>query len=561
MAKQKKNKQSKTVSPEVYQLLLRGTQLFDAGELQQAEQVFLSVLQQDAKNPDANYLLGIIANRFGQNEVALKRLQKAIKISPKVSQIYTNLGIVLKEMGQLTKAIQNFNKAILLSPKNGSAYNNLAGCYQDQGKLLEADQAYEKAIQYCFFPAYSNRLLLTNYRIDIEQADVLEMHQKWDAFYLSQHLENTKNYTFSKPKGRIKIGYVSPDFNAHSVSYFFEPLLDHYDRTKFEVYCYYASSRIDDTTIRFKEKADHWRSLVKLKDKQAADLIFQDQIDILVDMTGHTGVNRLGIFTYQAAPIQMTWLGYPNTTGLKAMQYRISDEIADPADDIAYCSEQVLRLPSGFLSYKGNSNVVPSPISPCQNNGYFTFGSFNNLRKVNDEVIAAWSAILESVPNSRMLIKSKQFAFVEVKQRFLKLFKEQGISANRLILRDRIEGQEAHLKLYDEVDLALDTFPYNGTTTTCEALWMGVPTLTYTGKLHAARVSASILKHANLDEFIATDLNDYVKKAQLFAEDPEVLTTLRPVIRDNLLKSELCNEKGFTKNMEHAFLTAIDNLA
>jgi len=560
MTKQKKNKQSKSVSPEMYQLLLRGTALFDAGELQQAEQVFLTVLQQDAKNPDANYLLGIIANRFGQNEVALKRLQKAIKVSPKVSQIYTNLGIVLKELGQLTKAIQNFNKAILLSPKNGSAYNNLAGCYQDQGKLLEADQAYAKAVQYGFFPAYSNRLLLTNYRIDIDQAVVLDMHQKWDAFYLTQALENTKNYTFSKPKGRIRLGYVSPDFNAHSVSYFFEPLLDHYDKSKFEVYCYYASSHIDDTTRRLQEKADHWRSLVKLKDKQAADLIFQDKIDILVDMTGHTGINRLGIFTYQAAPIQMTWLGYPNTTGLTAMQYRITDEIADPADDNAYCSEQVLRLPSGFLSYKGNANVAPNPISPCQTNGYFTFGSFNNLRKVNEEVIAAWSAILKSTPNSRLLIKSKQFAFVEVKQRFLKLFKAQGVPANRLILRDRIENQEAHLKLYDEVDLALDTFPYNGTTTTCEALWMGVPTLTYTGKLHAARVSASILKHANLDDFIANDLNDYIDKAQYFAENTEALSALRPTIRATLLASELCNAKGFTKNMEQAFLSAIERL-
>ncbi len=561
MKKQKTTKPAKTMSPEIYQLLIDGVKLFEAGEFKQAESVLIQILRQDKKHADANYILGIIASRLGQYDRAEKRLRKAIQLSPNASKIYNDLGLVLKQMGQLAKATESFQKAIELGPENGYAYNNLAFIYHDIGKLSEADQAYKKAIQCGTFPAFSNRLLHLNYLIDIEQTEVLEAHQDWDAYYQSNHPNKQKNYSSSKPtKRQIKVGYVSPDFNTHSVAYFFEPLLDCHDRSKFEVYCYYANTTIDETTLRFKEKADYWRSLSKLNDQQAADLIYKDGIDILVDLSGHTKGNRLGVFTHRPASIQMTWLGYPNTTGLTAIQYRLVDSVTDPESQVSHCSEQLIRLPNGFLCYRGNKNIAISPVLPSQKKDYFTFGSFNNLRKVNNQVIEAWSAILHSVPNSRLLIKSKEFEFIEVKQRLLKLFKAQGITSNRLMLIDRIESQEAHLKLYDEVDLALDTFPYNGTTTTCEALWMGVPTLTFLGDHHASRVSASILKHSGLSEFVADDLESYIKKARQLAENTEKLSALRPTFREIMLGSDLCDAQGFTDEVEKVFLQAIEKL-
>jgi predicted O-linked N-acetylglucosamine transferase (SPINDLY family) len=556
----KKNKASAQLPPELQRELIEGYKLLDNDQYEASEHKLRLVLTHAPKNFDANYMMGLITKHYRNFEVSRRFLDKAIKAKPQMANAHSELGEVLKSVGQLKQAIWSFNRAINLEPKSGIYHNNLAGAYMDQGSLLQAKQSYLEAIKLGFYSAYSNLLLLTNYGLDLSMTEVFELHKGWDRFYQSLEGFQTKSFEFDYQHKKLRIGYVSPDFNQHSVSYFFAPLLDRHDSEKFEIYCYYSQTRIDETTRRFMEKADYWRSIPKVTDINAAQQIAEDEIDILVDLSGHTGGNRLGIFAIKPAPIQVSWLGYPNTTGLKAIDYRLTDDVADPEDnnEDGFYSEARIRLPTGFLCYRGDTAVALSEQPPCLEKGHITFGSFNNLRKVTDEVIAAWSAILKRVPDSQLLIKSKQFAFDEIKKGIIKKFNEHDIKRNRLILMDRLEQVDQHLSLYNQVDIALDTFPYNGTTTTCEALWMGVPTLTILGDCHAARVSASILSHSGMSAFIANDVDGYIEKASRFAQDVNALANIRRTIRGSLSASELCNEAEFVKNLETFYLNCFE---
>ncbi len=352
----------------------------------------------------------------------------------------------------------------------------------------------------------------------------------------------------------MKIGYVSPDFKTHSVAYFFEPLLVSHNRSEVEVYCYYSDKVVDKTTQRLKKASDHWRSIVNLNDEEAANLIQQDNIDILVDLAGHTAKSRLSVFTYKPAPIQVTWLGYPNTTGLSGMDYRFTDNVADPVGEAdKWYTEELVRLPNGFLCYQGDDQVDFESKLPSRERGYITFGSFNNLIKVTSKVVKLWSDILKEVPGSHLLLKSKQLADEATKLRFLELFEKEGVGKERLEFYAQLPKDEDHLALYSKIDIGLDPFPFNGVTTTCEALWMGVPTVTLLGDRHAGRVCASIMEYVDLSEFIAKDLASYVELAVQHANDPEHLSSVRQGLRARMKTSKLCNASSFTLDIENAY--------
>nr|MCS5623220.1 hypothetical protein [Candidatus Neomarinimicrobiota bacterium] len=284
------------------------------------------------------------------------------------------------------------------------------------------------------------------------------------------------------------------------------------------------------------------------------NLIKKDNIDILVDLSGHTEKNRLTMFTYRPAPIQVTWLGYPNTTGLSSIDYRFTDDISDPigkADKLH--SEKLVRLPKGFLCYQGNKSVPINKDPPCLKQGCVTFGSFNNLNKMTPKTIKTWVRILQAVPNSRLLLKSTQLLDPAIKSKYLEVFNQEGISKDRIDLYSWLPEANSHLRLYDHVDIGLDSFPYNGTTTTCEALWMGVPVITMLGDRHVSRVSASILTHIGLKEFIATDIDEYINKAVEYANNTDFLRLIRADLRHNMQNSDLCNAGAFTSNVEQAY--------
>ncbi len=311
---------------------------------------------------------------------------------------------------------------------------------------------------------------------------------------------------------------------------------------------------MDDTTRSMMREANHWRNVIDLNDEAVVELIRKDNIDILVDLSGHTAGNRLMVFIYKPAPIQISWLGYPNTTGLTAIDYRFTDSIADPVGDSDKChSEQLIRLPNGFLCYKGDDSIPPPKVLPCIKHEYVTFGSFNNLTKVNNHVIKLWSKILRAVPNAHFILKAKQLADSETKFRYLDMFMKEGIDSDRIELHSTLSKVEDHLALYNSIDIALDPFPYNGTTTTCEALWTGVPTITLKGSRHAGRVGASILTHVGLEEFIAESEQEYIEIAVKLAEDTSSLAKIRSGLRQQMKNSVLCDKKLFTRNIEKVY--------
>ena len=291
-----------------------------------------------------------------------------------------------------------------------------------------------------------------------------------------------------------------------------------------------------------------------MSDQDVSSLIRNDKIDILIDLTGHTNLNRLLVFSMKPAPIQITYLGYPATTGLSTIDYRLTDQWADPPGlDDQYYSETLIHLRQGFLCYRPPENTPDIGDCPAKENGYITFGSFNNLAKITPEVINCWAEILSQIPNSRLIIKNKSMIDVEVKNYYLGAFNKKGITSNRLEIFPEMRSFSEHLSLYNKVDIALDTFPYNGTTTTCEALWMGVPIITLKGDRHAGRVGVSLLTRTEMTDFIADTIDEYIAKAIEFSGKIDLLADIRTNMRDRLSKSPLCNAQDFTRNLEETY--------
>ena len=461
------------------------------------------------------------------------------------------------DRGRPAEAEAAYRRAIELKPDYAEAHINLGNALKDQGRLAEAEAMYRRAIDLKpdFAKAHSALLLLLNYRPATDPSALYRAHREWRDRY-ARHLERpARPYDNTRdPERRLRVGYVSPDFRTHSVSFFFEPLLAAHDRAAVELFCYAEVKHPDDTTSRLKTLADYWRSTLGLTDDGVGDLGRADGMDVLVDLAGHTGDNRLLVFARKPAPVQVTWLGYPSTTGLSTIDCRLTDAIADPEEGSGAChSETLVRLPGGFLCYKA-PEVAPevSPL-PARTTGFVTFGSFNNSSKVTPEVVAVWARIMRRIPGSHLLLKSRQFADATTRQRYVKLFVGYGIDAPRIRLLPNAPSLEKHLGTYSRVDIALDTFPYNGTTTTCEALWMGVPVITLRGDRHAGRVGASLLARVGLAELIAENEEAYVETAVSLAGDRGRLEALRTGLRARMSASPLCDPAGFARQVEAAY--------
>jgi protein O-GlcNAc transferase len=351
---------------------------------------------------------------------------------------------------------------------------------------------------------------------------------------------------------KLRVGYVSPDFRRHSVSYFLTPLLAAHDRNAVEITCYAEVKQPDEVTARLKGLVSAWRSTVGMSDAELAERIRADGIDILVDLAGHTAGNRLAVFARQPAPVQVTWLGYPNTTGLSRIHYRLVDRVTDPPD-ASPASERLVRLENGFLCYEPPADAPPPMPPPCLAASAVTFGSFNNAAKLSPATLDAWARILQGSPGSRLVLKGAAFSEAETCKRFRGEFVRRGVAEERLALAPFTPSSRAHLAAYHAIDLALDPFPYNGTTTTCEALWMGVPVIALLGDRHSARVGASILTRLGLGRLIAFDPADYVERALALASDRAGLGELRAGMRQRFAASPLCDAAGFARRVEAAY--------
>ena len=477
---------------------------------------------------------------------AVQVLNEIVSIWPNKAETHSNLGTVYQAMGRAQDAIAAYETALKINPRLEAALNSLGNAYLGQGDFEQAERCYRQCLAATpgDLQARSNLLMLLNYLPDADAARVFAEHLEWGRVAESRIPRLEPAAPDRDPQRRVRVGYVSLDLREHSVASFIEPVLRHHDRRRFEVCCYSSLPVADETTLRIRASVDVWRDIDKLSDGEAARLIRDDRIDILVDLSGHTSGGRLGIFAARPAPVQMTWLGYPNTTGLRTIDYRITDGVADPAGEDAYYSETLLRLDGCFLSYRPGAEAPGPEALPALANGHVTFGSFNNFSKINPGVLELWAGVLKQVPGSRLLLKCPALTDAFVQRRVSDALQALGIDAERVDLLGHTRTRQEHLALYARVDIALDTFPYNGTTTTCEALWMGVPVLSLAGKHHAGRVGASLLSAAGLADWLADTPESFVAIAQARAADVAGLDRLRGSLRGQLAGSSLCDAAG-----------------
>lgn len=489
---------------------------------------------------------------------AAQVLGEIVSIWPHKAEMHNNLGTVYQAMGRLDDAIAAYAAALKINPRMVGTLNSLGSAYVGKGDFAEAERCYRRCLEMTpdDLRARSNLLMMLNYLPDADPVKVLEEHREWGRVAQSRISQLAPLAPDKTPGRRLRVGYLSSDFREHSVASFIEPVLRHHDRSRFEVCCYSDLPRPDETTRRIMSIVDIWRDIHALPDADAARLIREDRIDILIDLAGHTGNNRLGIFAASPAPLQMTYLGYPNTTGLDAIDCRITDGMADPPGEDVWFSEKLLRLEGCFLTYQPAADTPEVAPLPALANGYVTFGSFNNFSKINPRVLGVWADVLMQVPRSRLLLKCPALTDGALRTRLGAELESLGIGAERVELMGHTRTRQDHLALYAKVDIALDTFPYNGTTTTCEALWMGVPVVALAGAHHAGRVGASLLEAAGLEDWLADTAESFVRIAQARAADLEGLARVRAGLRTQLAASRLCDAAGFTRALETRLLEA-----
>ena len=534
-----------------------GAVLQDLGKLDEAVASYHKALALKPDYAEAHNNLGNAFRGLGKLEEAATSYHKALAITPDSADAHNNLGNALQNLGKLDEAVASYRKALAIMPDLTEAHSNLGAALQDLGMLDEARISYHKAlaIKPGYAKAHSNLIVCMNYDEHYSQQEIFAEGRRWEAAHAAAGTTREVSHSHDRdPERRLRIGYVSPDFRSHSVSHFLDPLVAGHDRRQFEVFCYAQVDNPDIQTRRFRGLADAWCSTVGMTAQAVAERVRADRIDILVDLAGHTANNLLLAFAERPAPVQTAWLGYPNTTGLSAMDYRLTDDIADPEGpgDALY-SERLTRLPNGFLCFAPAVEAPAVAIPPALANGLVTFGSFNNLSKVTAATVAAWARILRGAPESRLLLKNRALASEEARQRYRTLFADEGVDGARLEFHAWIDPRSGHLAAYGRIDIGLDPFPYNGTTTTCEALWMGVPVVSLSGDRHASRVGASILTRVGLTELIADTVDGYVTAAVALAKAPERFVELRRELRATMAASPLCDAAGFTHDVEAAY--------
>jgi predicted O-linked N-acetylglucosamine transferase (SPINDLY family) len=534
-----------------------GLALAAQGDIAQAVAHYERALLLKPDYAEAHYNLGAVLAAQGDTAQAVAHYVRALALRPAFAEVHNNLGIVLEAQGDTAQAVAHYERALLLKPDYAEAHNNLGNALAAQGDTAQAVAHYVRALllRPAFAEAHSNLLFTLNYVSDKDPVAVYAAHLDFakrrepPLTALIQAHSNDRSL-----ERRLRIGYVSSDFRQHSVGYFIEPVLEHHDHNRFEIFCYSNNLREDQVTGRLRSHADHWCRINSLSDEQAAQQIRADQIDILIDLSGHFGYNRLLVFARKPAPIQVTWLGYPNTTGLSAMDYRLTDGFADPVGMTEHLhSEQLVRLPECFSCYQPPQVAPEVSELPAWAKGYLTFGSFNNLAKVTPEVMAVWAQILRAIPGSRLILKNAGLDGSTVQQRVRETFTGWGVAPDRLELLGRDRLQNTHLERYGSIDIGLDPFPYNGATTTCEALWMGVPVVTLAGRTHAGRVGVSQLSNLGLTELIGHTPDEYIAAALRLADGLEYLSALRKELRSRMAASPLTDGQRFTQNLEHAY--------
>ena len=579
--------------------------------LQQAMQVFAkgdhagalgsirTVLKSSPSDAQAHRLCAVVLKAQGDTDRALFHAEKAVALAPAAAAVHTTLGSVLESAGDHERALTAMRRAVELNPADTEALSTLAGALDTQGEydealelhtraydaaqpstparahagmnlglaLLAAGRAHESvdlltelARAFPTQPAVLQRLAYClNYDDRATRADLNRAHRRWGVV-IEAHTPAARTKTInaaaanenSQPR---RVALISPDLRAHSVANFVGPLLDCLDRERFTLCAYFTSRHADAVTESLRPRAAEWHDCPGIADADLARTLADDSIDIAIDLTGHFAGNRLGAFARTPAPLQLTWLGYPTTTGLTRIHARVVDSYTDPesvdsAPPADREAERLVRLDPCFLCYEPPATgPVPAERAPLAAGEPFTLGSFNDLKKLSPTTIDLWSRTLTAIPGSRLLLKAQPLDSASVRASTTAAFAERGIDADRLTLMGRSETRDEHLAVYNQLDLALDTYPYHGTTTTCESLWMGVPVLSRIGDgataPHAARVGLSLLTNAGLPDLCARDDDAFVAKALELATNADALTAVRTNLRERFASSPVCDAPAF----------------
>jgi protein O-GlcNAc transferase len=529
--------------------------LINTGRGEAAAAALEHALKADPELPEAHLLHGMVhlrLHRFPESEKSLKR---ALELNPDLLQAQIGLQVLDHLTFELSASEAACRRTLSRHPDAGDAWLNLGNALLVQGRLDEALAATRRAVEILPDPrqAWSNTLLTLNYRSESTPQVLIEEHRRYGNAYPPRR----DRHAFTRnrdPQRRLRVGYLSPDFRKHVVAFFIEPVIEAHDPRAVEVVGYYNDTQVDEVTRRIRDRAVFWREVANLDDDRLESLMLEDQLDILVDLGGHTARTRLPAASRRVAPIQASWLGYPNTTGLKAFDWRITDDRADPAPDAeAQYVERLWRLPETFLTYRPPPEAPGVMPLPLQERGFVTFGAFNNFSKVTDLVLELWARILREAPGSRLQIKTGALKDEEVRERALRRLTALGVEPARVQLSGVVPGRVEHLTTIAGLDLQLDTFPYHGTTTTCESLWMGVPVVSLAGDRHASRVGVSLLEAVGAGDLVAHDPDGYVALAVSLAKDPARLADLRTRLRPAMQRSPLTDATRFTRHLESAY--------
>lgn len=509
----------------------------------------------------AKYLMKLGAHEYQRRlESAEATFREAVALDPESADAFYSLGTLLQEKSRPSEATAMLRRAVALNPKDTEAHINLGSAYYPLGQWQEMEAAFRAALALDPKSRLARQNLASTvlgWRLYDDAStpnEIFAAHRAWGEETSAE--EGTVSVgpflNTREPNRRLRVGYVSGDLFNHPVASFLMPLLAHHDPALVEIFCYAEVEKPDAVTESLRRRVGTWRETVALDDDALRAQFRADRIDIIVDLAGQTARNRLRALAVKSAPVTATWLGYPATTGLSSIDWRITDAIADPPGAERFHTEKLFRMRDGFLCYVPSAADPPAARRSAHDGGGITFGSFNNPMKLSPATIRGWAAILTALPQARLLLKAGLLNDPGIRQSILERFAVTGIAAERIELRGFVTDPAAHLGSYAEIDVALDPFPYNGTTTTCEALWMGVPVVALIGDRHAGRVGLDLLSRIGLAELAASDVDGYVATAVGLAQDRERLARLRGELRERMRASPLCDGVGFARAFEAA---------
>ncbi len=495
---------------------------------------------------EAYHNLGLAYQDLGKTKEALENFNKAIKIKPDFIKAYNSLGTALCTATKFGEAIKNYNKAIEINPNYEKPYNNLGNVLSDLGNYDEATIAYKKAINIKsdYAMAYSNLLFNLNYKQNLDLNLYLSVAKDFRLNCQTIKKKLNFKYQYDKNPKKLRVGLVSADFGYHPGGFFTLSTLRELQKKNFDFIAYATTNREDELSHYFKPLFLKWHSVEKKKDEEIVEQIFKDGIHILIDLQGHSAKNRLPIFIYKSAPIQATWLGQ-GSSGIPEIDYFIGSPHTTPKNEEKYYVEKVFRLPEISQSFTAPEFDIKISELPALKNNFITFGSINKLTKINDEVVSLWSKVLLSISNSKLLLRNKNFADQQVTENMYKKFEKHEINRKRLILLGESKTRKEILETYNKIDIALDTFPFQGNTTTCEAVWMGVPVLTLKGNRYLFHFGESINENLNMKEWVANNYQEYISKAVKFTSNLDELSKLRINLRKIALNSPVFDAPRF----------------